>query len=98
MKFGKKKPLSRTEPTKAKPSVVPAGTPTAASEPEAPLPQATEVAPVKIRPAVGEPLKTVTSTQLVGKIDKPLPVTRSGGASWFVPPQKPSGFGMGGTK
>jgi hypothetical protein len=98
MKFGKKKPISRTEPTKAKPSVAPAGTPTAVSAPEVPSPQATEVAPVKMEPAVGESLKTVTATQLTGKVETEKPVTRSGGASWFVPPQKPSGFGMGGTK
>lgn len=95
MKSSKK--LSRTEPTKAKPSVVPAGTPTAASAPDVPLPVTPEASP-KVK-AVGELLtKTTTATQLVGKVEAPKPVTRSGGASWFVPPQKPSGFGMGGTK
>jgi len=92
------KKLSRTKPTKAKPSVAPAGTPTAASAPEVPSPQAEESAPVKMETAVGESVKTVTSTQLVGKVEAPKPATRSGGAGWFVPPQQKSGFGMGGTK
>lgn len=96
--MSKSKKLSRTEPTKTKSSVVPAGTPTAASASEVPLPQAAEAAPVKMETAVGEPLKTATSTQLVGEVAAEPPVTRTGGAGWFVPPQKQSGFGMGGTK
>lgn len=95
--MSKPKKFPRTEPTKAKPSVAPAGTPTTASAPEVPSSQAPEASPVKV---VGESLKTVTSTQLVGTVatEAPKPVTRTGGASWFVPQQKPSGFGTGGTK
>lgn len=93
MKMFKKK-ISRTEPTKAAAEVAPAGTPTAASAPEVPLPQTPDASPEK---AVGESLNTVTTTQLVGKVEN-QPVTRSGGAGWFVPPQRQSGFGMGGTK
>ena len=91
------KKLSRHEPTKTMSSVAPAGTPTAVSAPEVPSPQAPEASPV-IKTAVGESLKTVTTTQLVGKVEVTKPVTRSGGAGWFIPSQKPSGFGMGGTK
>lgn len=92
--MSKSKKLSRTEPTKTKSSVVPAGTPTAASASEVPLPQAAEAAPVKMETAVGESLQTATT--VAPPVEQP--VTRSGGAGWFIPAQKPSGFGAKGTK
>jgi len=95
--MSKLKKFSRTEPTKALPSVAPAGTPTAVSAPEVPSPPAAEAASVQIEKAVGEPL-TETTTQAVVTKEVPKPVTRTGGAGWFVPAQRQSGFGMGGTK
>lgn len=132
------KKLSRHEPTKTKVEVAPAGTPTAASAPEVPLPITPEASPVM--KAVGESLKTeeskalrdealalfeatrprtVTATTLrddgptleeyvkAGYKAENYPprgykakatITRTGGANWFIPPQRQSGFGMGGTK
>jgi hypothetical protein len=78
------KKLSRTEPTETPSSVAPAGTPTAASAPEVPLPQAA----VQIEPAVGESLPIVTLS--------PPVVTRTSGAGWFIPQQQASGFGTKG--
>lgn len=89
MKFGKKK-ISRTEPVSSE--AVPAGTPTAASTPEGSLPLVPAASPVK---AVGESL---TQTATIEAPPVPIAPTRTGGAGWFVPPQKPSGFGAKGTK
>jgi hypothetical protein len=112
------KKLSRQEPTSPKGSVVPAGTPTAPSVPDAPA------AVQQTTPAVGESLKLADVMNVmvlckddelkqakgkdvvsavvpgeqaaVGVVTPPVaaPAPRRGGASWFIPPQRPSQFGI----
>ena len=84
-----KKLFSRTAPAKdtapAATSGQPASTPTAASAQEGPSPEAAEAVKPQGSKAVGVILKQ----------EEPKTVTaaRQGGASWFIPAQKPSGFG-----
>ena len=89
----KHKQVSRHEPNSAPAqsgeaaSVVPAGTPVAPSAPEVP---AADQQPKQ--PATGESLPDVVSA--VQPEPKPVEPPRRGGASFFIPPQKPSGFGV----
>ena len=83
--------ISRTAPAKDAPANVsatsgqPASTPAAERAPEGPAPKAAEAATPQGSKAAGVILNET----------KPATVTaaRQGGASWFIPAQKPSGFG-----
>lgn len=74
-----KSKISRNAPDEAEAGSESAGTPTAASAPEVPSPATQAKSKRADKP----------DAEAVGE-----PLARPGGASFFIPPQKPSGFGV----
>lgn len=104
--MAKKPKLSRSSlPTQSREAA--GNTPTAAIEQEVPLPiSAIETAPEPAQQAdtkpVGEPSKTTQAASEAPAAAKPQPTKentvaapqRTSGAGWFIPPQRPSQFGL----
>jgi hypothetical protein len=93
--MAKKQKLSRTEPV----TTAPAGTPTAPSVQEAPAANhQTKVEAVGAFSEVIIPEVTAAEQERQAKLAQALKEAqdqpRQGGASWFIPPQKQSGFGV----
>jgi hypothetical protein len=90
-----KKTISRTVPVKdteqSATSDAPASTPTASSAPDGP---STTVSEDAAQVNAGQPA-VIKAVGVILKEEKPVTVTatRQGGASWFIPAQKPSSFG-----
>jgi hypothetical protein len=87
----KNKTFSRNEPTATSVSVAPAGTPTEVSAPEVPSPTDTAETVTPEESSVAEqPVGVTQSQEIVSAIKQEQP---RGGASFFIPAQKQSGFG-----
>jgi hypothetical protein len=88
----KNKTISRNEPSATSVNVAPAGAPTAAARSEEPAAiNASGGAASGESPAEQEPVGATQSQEVVSAIKQE---PRAGGASFFIPAHKPSGFGV----